>query len=175
MTAVYKGLIALPETRFLAVGMMMPWENNLEAQFGFWREMKENGTVDRLREHCGGGEVAGLFCYRCDMEKRVFSYHIACEKKRDVLPGPFEAMTLKGLDYARFEDVCAAREERFATYERLCGAFWEQWLPASRYVSLIEPETGACLPGFAAVERFQPEIPLGACRMEMLFPVRKKP
>lgn len=172
MTGLYKGLICLPETRYLAAGVMMPWENNLDRQFGCWREMKENGMLDQMRERCGG-EIVGLFCYHCDMEKRMFSYHVACENRSDASPGPFEELILKALCYARFEDACASREERFATYERLCEAFWGQWLPQSGYVSLIEPETGGGLPGYAAVERYQPEAPLGACRMELLFPVAK--
>ena len=172
MSALHKGLVSLPEMRYLAVGIMMPWENNLEIQFGFWREMAENGTVARLRERCGG-EIVGLFCYRCDMEARTFSYHIACENRNGAAPGPFEALTLQPLCYARFEDACMVREDRFATYERLCEAFWGQWLPSSGYVSLIEPDTCGCLPGFAAIERYRPEVPLDTCWMEMLFPVQK--
>lgn len=173
MKDLFKGLISLPEAQYLALGIMMPWENNLDMQFGFWREMAENGTIDRLKAHCGGGEVVGLFCYRCDMEEKTFSYHIACENRNGVSPGPFEALTMKALCYARFENACASRAEHFTAYEQLCEAFWGKWLPQSGYVSLIEPETGGCLPGYAAMERFQPEIPLDGCWMETLFPVRK--
>ena len=174
MTESFKGLVTLPETRCLAVGVMMPWENNLDVQFGFWRDVSESGAVARLKAYCGSEEVFGLFCYHCDMAAKTFSYHIACENRRDALPGPFESLTLKPLTYARFEGGCAAREDGHAAYERLCDAFWGQWLPGSGYVSLIEPETGGCKPGYAAIERFTPEVPLTAYRLEMLFPVEPK-
>ena len=173
MMGTFKGLVTLPEKRYLAVGIMMPWENNLDIQFSFWRDASESGAISRLKERCGSEEVVGLFCYHCDMIGKTFSYHIACENRRGASPGPFEPLVLKPLTYARFEGGCAAWEDGHAAYERLCDAFWSQWLPASGYVSLIEPETGGCEPGYAAIERFTPEVPLTAYRMEMLFPVAR--
>lgn len=171
MKAVFKGLEALPEKRYLAIGIMMPWEDNLGIQFGFWREASENGTIAQLKERCGSEEVVGIFCYRCDMAEKTFSYHIACENKNGASPGPFEPLVLKPLTYARFEGGCEAQEDGHAAYEQVCDAFWGCWLPASGCVSLIEPDTGGCEPGYAAIERFAPEIPLAAYHMEIRFPV----
>ena len=172
--ALFRGLLTLPETRCLAVGIHMPWENNLPLQFAFWQAAQKSGLITQLRERCGGN-IVGLFCHDCDMEARTFSYHIACENRRFSPPGSFEALILKPLTYARFEGVCASPSDRFAAYERLCEAFWGQWLPGSGYISLIEPDTCACHPGYAAIERFEPEVPLSAYRLTMLFPVEKQP
>ena len=174
MKDAYMGLLKWPEKRYLAIGITMPWENNLDMQFGFWREALESGQIARLKEHCGGGEVVGLFCWRCDMAAKTFSYHIACENRRGAQPGPYEALTLRPLTYACFEGGCSEPSDAYAAYERLCEAFWGEWLPDSGCESLIEPDTFACEPGYAAIERFTPETPLGEYRLEMMFPVRRK-
>ena len=173
MKEAYKGLLVWPEKRYLALGIAMPWENNLAMQFGFWREAQESGQIARLKERAGG-EVVGLFCWHCDMTAKTFSYHIACENRNDASPGPFEALTLGPQMYACFEGDCAEPSDAHAAYERLCGAFWGEWLPESGFESLIEPDTFACEPGYAAIERFDPEVPLGAYRLEMMVPVRRK-
>ena len=174
MNARFLGLTAMPGTRYLAVGIMMPWEDNLRIQFGFWKQAEEQGVIARLRERCGSERVVGLFCYRCDMDKRMFSYHIACENRLAAPPGSFEELVLRPLTYARFQGGCAAGEDAHAAYEQTCEAFWGEWLPSSGYVSLIEPETGGCQPGYAAIEAFSPQVPLAAYRLEALFPVEKK-
>ena len=174
MNGAFRGLVTLPEKRYLAVGIEMPWENNLDMQFGFWRLALENGEIARLKERCGCEEAVGLFCYRCDMQAKTFSYHIACENRSGAQAGVFEELILKPQTYARFEGGCGAETERFAAYERLCGAFWGEWLPESGHASLIEPETFACEPGYAAIERFSPEVPLGPYQLNMLFPVTRR-
>ena len=74
----FKGLIQLPETKYLGFGIMMPWEDNLDIQFDLWQKSLNSGKIKALKELCGSEQAIGIFCYRCDTETRTFSYHIAC-------------------------------------------------------------------------------------------------
>ena len=69
----FKNIISMPETKYLGFGLMMPWEDNLEIQFNFWKEAFASGIIDKLKEVCGSEQVVGVFCYKCDMEMRIFS------------------------------------------------------------------------------------------------------
>lgn len=137
----FRDFISKSETKYLGFGIMIPWENNLEIQFNLWKDGFTSGKIGRLKEICGSEQVLGIFCYKCDMEKQTFSYHIACENKLNALNSEFEEIKLKTLNYARFENKCTAVEERHSKYNELCNEIWGQWLPASNYISLIEPET----------------------------------
>ena len=86
----FRDILAMPETRYLGFGMMMPWEDNLEIQFNFWKEAFASGKIDKLKEICETEQVVGIFCYKCDMETQTFSYHIACENKLNTLSSEFE-------------------------------------------------------------------------------------
>lgn len=171
----FKNIVSLPETKYLGFGVIMPWENNLEIQFGLWKEASESGKIDRLKEICGSEQVIGIFCYKCDMETQTFSYHIACENKLNVKSSEFEELKLEALTYACFENRCTDVEQRYAEYNTLCDEIWGQWLPKSNYVSLIEPETFGCVEGYALIEIYTPENPLnGAYNLEMLLPIKRK-
>lgn len=93
----FREIISKPETGYLGFGIMMPWENNLEMQFNFWEDGFTSGKINRLKEICGSEQVIGVFCYKCDMEKQTFSYHISCENK------------------------CTDVEERYKKYDELCN------------------------------------------------------
>ena len=171
----FRGIISMPEAQYLGFGLMMPWENNLEIQFALWKDGFASGKIDRLKEICGSEKVVGIFCYKCDMETQTFSYHIACENKLNALSSEFETLKLKTLDYAHFENDCTDVEERFITYEALCNEIWGQWLPESKYISLIEPETFGCVDGYASLELYTPENPNdGSYNLKMLLPIKRK-
>lgn len=171
----FKDIISMSETQYLGFGIMMPWENNLEMQFHFWQEAFSTGKIDRLKEISGCRQVVGLFCYNCNMEIQTFSYHIAGENKRNALSADFETLKLEAGNFARFENHCADAEKRFEKYNALCDEIWGQWLPASDYISLIEPETFGCAAGYASIEMFTPENPTkGVYALEMLLPVKQK-
>lgn len=70
----YKGLVQLPEAKYLGYGIMMPWENNLEMQFDLWREVVPSQKSKMLQKLCGGEQLIGIFCYRCDTKANTFSY-----------------------------------------------------------------------------------------------------
>lgn len=171
----FKDIISMPETKYLGFGLMMPWEDNLKIQFDIWKEAFESGKVDKLKEICGSEQVIGVFCYKCDMDTRTFSYHIACENKLDASSSEFEELKLEALTYARFENNCTNAEQRFAQYNALCDEIWGQWLPDSNYISLIEPETFGCVDGYALLEIYNPENPTSdAYNLEMLLPIKRK-
>ena len=170
-----KDIISMPETQYLGFGLMMPWENNLEMQFNLWKEAFSLGKIDRLKEICGSEQVVGIFCYRCDMETKTFSYHIACENKLNAVSAEFEGLKLEALSYARFENNCTDVEQRFVKYNALCDEIWGQWLPNSDYISLIEPETFGCVEGYALIEIYTPENPTDSSyNLEMLLPIQRK-
>lgn len=171
----FKDIISMHETKYLGFGIMMPWENNLEMQFNLWKEAFETGKADRLKEVCGSDRVIGIFCYKCYMETQTFSYHIACENKLNATSSEFEVLKLNALTFACFENECNNAGERFEKYNALCDEIWGQWLPASNYISLIEPETFGCDEGYAVIEIFTPENPAdGSYNLEMLLPVERK-
>ncbi len=154
---------------------MIPWEDNLEIQFNIWKEAFASGKIDKLKEICGSEQVIGVFCYKCDMEAQTFSYHIACENKRNALNSEFEELKLEALTFACFENNCTDVNQRFAEYNALCDEIWGQWLPNSAYMSLIEPETYGCVEGYALLEIYTPENPTnGSYGLEMLLPIRRK-
>ncbi|MBQ8555635.1 MAG: GyrI-like domain-containing protein [Clostridia bacterium] len=170
-----KDIISMPETTYLGLGIMMPWENNLDMQFAHWKEAFASGKVDQLKKICGSDRVLGIFCYRCDMEAQTFSYHIACENKRHAASPEFEELRLEALTFARFERSCTDASQRFSEYHALCEEIWRQWLANSSFISLIEPETCGCVEGYASLEIYTPENPTAAAyTLEMLLPVAKK-
>ena len=57
----FKNIISMPETKYLGFGLMMPWEDNLEIQFNFWKEAFASGIIDKLKEVCGSEQVVGVF------------------------------------------------------------------------------------------------------------------
>ena len=171
----FKNIISMPETKYLGFGLMMPWEDNLEIQFNFWKEAFASGIIDKLKEVCGSEQVVGVFCYKCDMEMRIFSYHIACENKRNAFCSEYEELTVKVLDFACFENNCTDVEQRFVQYNALCDEIWGKWLPTSNYFSLIEPEIYGCVEGYALLEIYTPENPTnGSYNLEMLLPIKSK-
>lgn len=171
----FKDIISIPETKYLGFGLMMPWEDNLEIQFGLWKDAFASGKIDKLKEVCGSEQSVGIFCYKCDMETKTFSYHIACENKLNTLGSEFEELKLEALDFAHFENNCTDVEQRFVKYNALCDEIWGQWLPSSDYISLIEPETFGCVEGYALIEIFTPENPTdGSYNLDMLLPIRRK-
>lgn len=144
-------------------------------QFDLWKDGFASGKIDRLKEVCGSEQVVGIFCYKCDMETRTFSYHIACENKLNALSSEFEVLKLEALDYSHFENDCTDVEERFIKYDALCNEIWGQWLPKTNYISLIEPETLGCVDGYALLEIYTPENPTdGSYNLKMLLPIKRK-
>lgn len=117
----FKDIISIPETKYLGFGLMMPWENNLEIQFNLWKDGFVSGKINKLKELCGSEQVVGVFCYKCDMEKQTFSYHIVCENKLNALSSEFEELKLEAINYARFENNCTDVKERFIKYDALCN------------------------------------------------------
>ena len=171
----FKDIVSLPETKYLGFGQMMPWENNLEIQFNVWKEAFVSGKIDKLKEICGSEQVVGLFCYRCDIKTRTFSYHIACANKRNAVSSEFEELKIEALTFACFESKCTDYDQRFAEYNALCDEIWGQWLPNSNYISLIETETFGCVEGYASLEVFNPENPSNVpYKFELLLPIKNK-
>lgn len=169
----YKGLVQLPETKYLGYGIMMPWENNLEMQFDLWREVVSSEKSKMLQELCGSEQLLGIFCYRCDAKANTFSYHIACENKRNAICHGFDELKVYAGTYARFEDVCENSADRLKCYNDLCDEIWGQWLPNSEYISLIELETMGCVEGYASLEVYHPGTPMTIpYRLEVLLPVK---
>ena len=170
----FREIMSIPEKQYLGFGLMMPWENNLEIQFNFWRDGFASGKIDKLKKICGSEQVIGVFCYKCDMENQTFSYHIVCENRFNASSSEFEVLRLQSLDYALFKNDCTGIEERFIKYDALCNEIWGQWLPNSNYISLIEPETFGCVEGYALLEIYTPENPTnGSYDLEMLLPIKK--
>lgn len=99
---------------------MIPWEDNLEIQFNFWKEAFITGKIDISKEVCGSEQVVGIFCYKCDMSTNTFSYYIACENKRNTLRSEFEELKLEALDFACFESNCTDVDKRYGQYNALC-------------------------------------------------------
>ena len=171
----FRDIISIPKAQYLGFGLMMPWENNLEIQLNLWKDGFASGKIDRLKEVCGSEQVVGIFCYKCDMQTRTFSYHIACENRLNASNSEFEALKLEALDYAYFENDCTDVKERFVKYDALCNEIWGQWLPNTNYVSLIEPETLGCVEGYALLEIYTPENPTnGLYNLKMLLPIKRK-
>ena len=159
-------------------GKLEKYTSNFEFVEGVclvWKDGFASGKIDRLKEVCGSEQVLGIFCYKCDMETRTFSYHIACENKLNALSSEFEVLKLEALDYAHFENDCTDVEERFIKYDALCNEIWGQWLPKTNYISLIEPETLGCVDGYALLEIYTPENPTdGSYNLKMLLPIKRK-
>lgn len=171
----YKGLIELPETKYLGLGIVMPWENNLEMQFGLWQEVMTSQKIKTLKELCGSDQATGIFCYRCDAENKTFSYHIACENKNNASSTEFEALKINAGTFAQFENTCDNFSHRFKAYNDLCEEIWGQWLPNSGYISLIELETSGCTEGYASLELYDTGDPTTVpYRFKILLPVKKK-
>ena len=171
----YKGLIELPETKYLGLGIMMPWENNLEMQFGLWQKGITSQKIQTLKKICGSDRATGIFCYRCDLETKTFSYHIACENKNNASSKEFEELKINAGTFAQFENICDDFSDRFKAYNDLCEEIWVQWLPNSDYISLIELETLGCTEGYASLEVYDTGDPTTVpYRFEILLPVKKK-
>ena len=171
----YKGLIELPETKYLGIGILMPWENNLEMQFGLWQEVMSSSKIKKLKELCGSDQATGIFCYRCDAETKTFSYHIACENKTNASSTEFEELKINAGTFAQFENTCDDFSDRFKAYNDLCEEIWGQWLPSSGYISLIELETSGCIEGYASLEVYDTGAPTTVpYSFQMLLPIKKK-
>lgn len=171
----FKGLIQLPEKRYLSYGIMLPWENNLEIQFDLWKKAVSTQIIKKLMELTGSEQAIGIFCYRCDAENRTFSYHIACENKNNAISTEFEDLKLNAGTFAVFKNECNDYSEMFKSYNDLCEEVWGQWLPNSEYTSLIEFETFGCIEGYASIEIFHPDNPTTVpYQLDMLLPVSKK-
>ena len=171
----FEGIIQFPEKRFLGFGIMMPWENNLEIQFGLWKEAASQQKINALKQMCKSEQAAGIFCYKCDTESRTFSYHIACENKSNAVSAGFEELKINAGEFAVFKTTCSDRSDVFKTYSELCDEVWGNWLPSSGYTSLIELETFGCIEGYASLEFFYPDAPTSVTfQLELLLPVRKK-
>ena len=171
----YKGLIELPETKYLGFGIMMPWENNLEMQFGLWQKGITSQKIKTLKELCGSDQATGIFCYRCDAGAKTFSYHVACENKNNASGSEFEELKINAGTFAQFENTCDVFSDRFKAYNDLCEEIWGQWLPASGYISLIELETLGCTEGYASLEIYDTGVPVTVpYRLKMLLPVKRK-
>ena len=159
-------------------GKLEKYTSNFEFVEGVclvWKDGFASGKIDRLKEVCGSEQVVGIFCYKCDMETRTFSYHIACENKLNALSSEFEVLKLEALDYAHFENDCTDVEERFIKYDALCNEILVKWLPKTNYISLIEPETLGCVDGYALLEIYTPENPTdGSYNLKMLLPIKRK-
>lgn len=169
----FDGFVQLPETEYLGFGVMMPWENNLEIQFGLWEDTEK---IQRLKTLCGSEQAVGVFCYRCDAEKHTFSYHIACENKNNSSAAEFERLKINAGSFAAFKNTCCGYSERFSAYNELCDEIWGKWLPDSGYISLIELETFGCVEGFASLEIFSPDDPsVIPYQLKILLPVEKRP
>ena len=170
----FERIIQLPEIKFLGYGIMMPWENNLEIQFDLWKKAVLSQKIKKLKELCGSDQVVGIFCYRCDAEKHTFSYHIACENKKNVLNTEFENLKINAGTFAIFKNVCNDYSDVFKSYNDLCEEVWGQWLPNSEYTSLIELESFGCVEGYASIEFYHPDNPtIVPYQFGMLLPVRK--
>ena len=171
----FEKIIQLPEKHYLGFGIMMPWENNLEIQFNLWEKAVSSKNIEKLKELTGSDNVVGIFCYRCDKEKRTFSYHIACENKQNAISTEFEDLKINAGTFAIFKNVCSDFSNRFKSYNELCAEVWEQWLPNSEYISLIEVETLGCIEGYASLEIYTPDNPtVIPYQFEMLLPIRNK-
>ena len=171
----FNKIISMPETMYLGFGIMIPWDNNLEIQFNFWREAFASGRINKLKKLCGSEQVVGIFCYKCDMEMQTFSYHIACENKLNASNPDFDELRLVALDFACFKNNCTDANQRFDQYNALCDEIWGSWLPDSDYISLIEPETLGCVEGYALLEIYTPENPTtGSYTLEMFLPIKSK-
>ena len=169
----FKGLVQLPETKYLGFGIMMPWEDNLDIQFGLWQNSLDK--IKTLKELCGSEQAIGIFCYRCDTETRTFSYHIACENKRNASSEEFEELNIFAGTFARFENICDDFSKRFNAYNDMCNEIWGQWLPDSEYTSLIELETSGCVEGYASLEIYSTDNPMIVpYQFKMLLPVKSK-
>ncbi len=170
----FERIIQLPEKRYLGFGIMMPWENNLEMQFGLWKKVVSSQLIKKLKALSGSEQVVGIFCYRCDAENHTFSYHIACENKNNAVNTEFEDLKIKGGTFAVFKNECNNHSNVFKSYNDLCDEVWGQWLPNSEYTSLIELETLGCVEGYASIELFHPDNPtIIPYQLEMLLPVSK--
>ena len=171
----YKGLIELPETKYLGFGIMMPWENNLEMQFGLWQRGIASQKIKTLKELCGSDQATGIFCYRCDAKTKTFSYHVACENKNNASGTEFEELKINAGTFAQFENTCDVFSDRLKAYTDLCEEIWGQWLPDSGYISLIELETLGCTEGYASLEIYDTGAPMTVpYRLKMLLPVKRK-
>lgn len=171
----FKKIISMPRTNYLGFGCMMPWEDNLQIQFKLWEEAFATSKIDKLKEICGNEQVVGIFCYKCDMATEKFSYHIACENKRNAISSEFEELKLEALDFACFENNCTDTHERFEQYTALCDEIWGKWLPDSEYISLIETATLGCVDGYASLEIYTPENPTnGSYTLEIRLPIKRK-
>ena len=170
----FEEIIRLSEKRFLGFGIMMPWENNLEIQFGLWKEAVASQKINKLKSLSKSERAVGIFCYRCDAEKRAFSYHIACENKANASDTEFEELKINAGEFAVFKNACNYHSNAFKAYNDLCEEVWGQWLPNSGYTSLIELETFGCVEGYASIEIFHPDDPtVIPYQLEMLIPVKK--
>lgn len=45
----FRDIISMPKTKYLCFGIMMPWENNLEIQFDFWKDSFTSGKINQLK------------------------------------------------------------------------------------------------------------------------------
>lgn len=172
----FENIIQLPEKSYLGFGIMMPWENNLDIQFGLWKKAVASQKINALKALCKSEQAVGIFCYKCDTENRAFSYHIACENKTNASETEFEELKINAGEFAVFKNICNDHSEVFKTYNELCDEIWGQWLPTSGYTSLIELETFGCVEGYASIEIFHPDDPtVVPYQLEMLLPIKKNP
>ncbi|WP_167958409.1 GyrI-like domain-containing protein [Anaerosporobacter faecicola] len=170
----FKDIVEQSEKKYLGFGITIPWENNIEIQFDFWKRNLENGKIEALKEFCHAEEVYGLFCYRCNCDRKTFSYHIVCENKQNKKDKQYEELTLYASDFARFVHTYEDRKQIYTQYTALCDEIWGKWLPNSDYVSLIELETNGCIEGYASIERYQCNNPtFTPNEFEIWIPVSK--
>lgn len=170
----FKEVVILSQKKYLGFGINMPWENNLEIQFDFWRNSIESGKIQALQKFCHAEQVYGVFCYSCNCDEKTFSYHIACENKQNKIGDQYEELTLYESAYAKFINTYKTINQRNIQYQALCDELWEKWLPNSDYISLIEVETNGCMEGYASIEIYKQNNPfILPNEFELWIPVQR--
>ncbi len=172
---VEQSFIECGQLNLLGKGKMLPWDNSMKIQFEMWKEYYNNGTIERLMKLCNTDKVYGLFCYKCDVDNKTFSYHIVCENIPQVKSNEFEEFSLFPSKYVMFKTSSNSEfENKYIFYNDLCDEIWKEWLPKSGYISLIEPETKGCEDGYASLELYNPINPQSnPFEIEIWLPIEK--
>lgn len=162
------------QLNLLGKGKMLPWDNSMQTQFEMWKQYYADGTIEKLMKLCKTDKVYGLFCYHCDMNSKTFSYHIVCENPTFIKNDEYEEFVLFPSQYATFKVSGNDVDNKHIIYNELCDEIWNEWLPKSGYVSLIEPETKGCEEGYASIELYHPISPMvSPYEIEIWLPVEK--
>jgi predicted transcriptional regulator YdeE len=120
----------------------------------FWKESISDGSVDRLKVLCGTDVVYGIFSNKYDAASKLASYHIACRCAFDTDPGSFQRIHIYPARYAVLSAVCKSPTTMAQAYERLNILFRHEWLPDTKYYSLID--TNDIVEGTASLELYTP-------------------